>query len=174
MALMMHTILMKLLSGFRSPDREVESKSILQIGLVLERSSVRNKDPYDLYSTELPDELLSLELTRDEQVELATAICNIVKSGPPVGGMFWALSKARCDVYCKPLIQLLREGFTTSDASVFQQMAFALEVCYRCMQSDLESSDGEFDLIGFLRQATLNGQPQIVKVAEAILRRLSD
>lgn len=126
----MHKTVEALLQAISQHKDEADNTLILQLTLLIEKSNAHDKNKGE-YLYNLTPEQLAINLSTDEQVEVAKAIFEMLHTDFNNSGLIWATSKLQPDVLRQPLHDFLLTHGDNLSGETFYQAIIALQNCHR-------------------------------------------
>jgi len=124
--------LANLLNGAADEDRERKRHAVLQIAMLLERSTHADqaelgREQERFYASIVPRHLMASSINRQEHEWVVERLSILVRAGKATPDMLWAIGKASPDVGIRPLLVLLGAYPVLLDDEAAYQALIALE-----------------------------------------------
>ena len=168
----MTSFLENLLATATSQPGDMSSHALLQLAMLLEKSS-RPSDEEGFYESILPPEALALELNEQEQTEILREIAKQQQPPDVAASFLWAVGKSSPNVGLPVLLGFVKDhSEILRDSNVGYQAVIALDNFLGDPQSGGLDEPATRVLQAFLEEASASSDERLAAHSSRLLKRL--
>lgn len=159
-----------------SENKDEQNEAVLQIAMLLEKSS-QGIDPHYRYEDVMSKNLLNVSLSVEEQSALIQTLGSLLNSSKMTASVLWALSKSSSLVAFEILLSWLRRQSVFTAETSWQALIaidnFTTQNEVGKLKPAIDTIADNHDVIGTLQKILTLDTPKVQLLAEKLLLRLA-